>query len=68
MTNLVEFIKEVKSEINNRAYRVQKIVVGELNHYIIDYKVDFGYMYCTSTDSKEQMENYMYILLNQKLQ
>jgi len=67
MENKLELIKEVKSKINNRIYRVQKLVVEGLNHYIIDYKVDFGYRYCNSTYSKKEMENNFFILLNQKL-
>ena len=66
-TQKLQLVKEVKSEINNRTYRVRKIEVGKSNHYMIDYKVEFGYMYCTSTDSKKQVEEYMSFLLNQKL-
>ena len=67
MTTTFELVKEVKSEINNRTYRVRKIEVGESYHYMIDFKVEFGYQYCTSTESKEQVEEYMLFLLNQKL-
>lgn len=63
MKTQLELIKEVKSKINNRVYRVRKI----FNHYIIDYKVDLGYRYCCSTYSKKEMENNFTILLNQKL-
>jgi len=66
-TNQLELINEVKSKINNRIYRVQKLVVKGLNYYIINRKVDFGYMYCNSTDSKKEMENNLSLLLSQKL-
>jgi len=66
-TNQLELIKEVKSKINNRIYRVQKLVVKGLNYYIINRKVDFSYMYCNSTDSKKEMENNLSLLLSQKL-
>tara|TARA_R110001632_G_scaffold195704_1_gene317317 strand:- start:231 stop:437 length:207 start_codon:yes stop_codon:yes gene_type:complete len=67
MTNQLELIKEVKSEINNTIYRVRKLVVQEINYYMIECKVDFGYAYCHSAYSKEEMENDLSLLLNQKL-
>ena len=57
MTTTIELIKEVKSKINNRIYRVQKFALQGLDYYVIDTKTDLGYRVVESTYSEVEMNN-----------
>ena len=65
---MISIIKEVKSEVNNETYRVRELKVDSIpSSYILEKKVNGGYMLIQSSDSYARTLSDLGRCLKQKL-